>query len=272
MRKLLYLLIPLLLVACVGRPDDPWDPVLDPEEPEVPEDPEEAPETGTRFFQRTLALEFTGTWCQYCPNMAKALDQAKEERPGRFVEIAIHYADDMATLEGDAIVEQFKVSAYPTLIFDMNESTRFNEQNPIRFTGYIDGILARQEDACGIAVASEVKGGLVKVSVSMKAVSGGAYSLVAALVEDDIRVNQVGAGANYPCNAVLRSILSPGVKGQPTGALKEGESFTAYFSAKAPQEGAKMRVVAWVLRNGLAVNAATCDVDGKCDYAYEKDD
>ena len=268
MRKILYLIIPLLLYACVGRPDDPWDPVLDPEDPEVPE---EVPETGTRFFQRTLALEFTGTWCQYCPNMAKALDQAKEERPGRFVEIAIHYADDLAAAEGDALVEQYKVSAFPTLIFDMNEGTLFNEQSSTRFTDYIDGILAREENACGIAVASEVKGGQMNVSVSMTAASAGAYSLVAALVEDDIRVNQVGAGANYPCNAVLRSILSPGVKGQPTGTLSSGESFTAHFSAKAPQEGAKMRVVAWVLRNGLAVNAATCDVDGKTDYAYEKD-
>jgi len=272
MRKILYLLIPLLLGACVGRPDDPWDPVPDPEEPEVPEVPVEVPETGSRFFRRTLALEFTATWCQYCPNMAKALEEAKGERPGRFVEIAIHYADEMSTEEGDAIVQQFKVSAYPTLIFDLNGSTQFNEQRASRFTDYIDEILARQEDACGIAIASEVKNGIVTVSVSMTAAYDGAFSLVAALVEDDIRVTQTGAGANYPCNAVLRSIMSPGQKGKPTGALKAGQTATATFSAKAPQKDSKTRVVAWVLRNGNAVNVATCDVDGKCDYAYEEDD
>lgn len=269
MRKILYLLtIPLLLFACVGQKDDPDDPIEGPEGPEVPV----GPESGSRFFRRTLALEFTATWCQYCPNMAEALEEAKLQRPGRFVEIAVHYADDLSATECDAIVEQLKVLAYPTMIFDWNESTRFNQQDPARMTDYIDGLLAGTEDACGIAVKSEVKNGTVSVSVSMTAAYDGAFSLVAALVEDDIRVTQTGAGANYPCNAVLRGFLSPGQKGKPTGTLKAGESFTATFSAKAPAEGTKSRVVAYVLRNGIAVNAATCDVNGKSDYTYEKDD
>lgn len=268
MRKVLYLLLPLLLLACVGQKDDPedWDP-----EPEGPEMPAAGAENGSHFFRRALALEFTATWCQYCPNMADALEAAKRQHPDRFVEIAVHYADELAALESDGIVEQLNVLAYPTMIFDWNESTRFTQQDPLRIIDYMDQILERQEEASGIAVVSEVNNGVVTVSVSMTAASAGNYSLVAAFVEDDIRVTQTGAGANYPCNAVLRGFLSPGKEGKPTGTLKEGESFTAVFSAHVPEREDKTRVVAYILQNGNAVNVAACDVNGKSDYTYEKD-
>ena len=36
--------------------------------------------TGTRFYHRILTYEYTASWCQYCPNMAAALAEAKKER------------------------------------------------------------------------------------------------------------------------------------------------------------------------------------------------
>lgn len=268
MRKFLYLFATLMLCGCVGQKDDPDDMEQDTPAPVVPA----VTETGSRFFRRALVLEFTATWCQYCPNMAEALEEAKRERPDRFVDVAVHYADELAATESDAIVDVLKVSAYPTVFFDWDEGTRFTRQEPELMTAYIDGLIAAQEEACGISVCSEIKDGELQVSVSMIAVTEGTYSLVAALVEDDIRVTQSGAGANYVCNAVLRSFLDPGRVGKPTGMLKADESYTATFWAKAPEEGEKMRVVAYVLCDGLARNVATCKLDGQSEYAYEKDD
>ncbi len=267
MRKFLYLFAALMLCGCVGQKDDPDDLEPDSQVPVVPVEPE----TGSHFFRRALVLEFTATWCPYCPNMADALEEAKRKRPDRFVEVAVHYSDVLAAAESNTIVDVLKVSAYPTVFFDWDEGTRFTRQEPELMTAYIDGLLAAQEEACGISVCSETKDGELQVSVSMTAVAEGSYSLVAALVEDDIRVTQSGAGANYPCNAVLRSFLDPGLAGKPTGMLKAGESYTATFLAKVPEDGTKMRVVAYVLCDGLARNVATCKLDGQSEYAYEKD-
>ena len=51
------------------------------------------------FFRRVLALGFTATWCQYCPNMSEAIAEASAQRPGRVIPLAVHYMDELSTSE-----------------------------------------------------------------------------------------------------------------------------------------------------------------------------
>ena len=120
---ILLALLPLFF-SCIGQKDDPEEIVVPTEDPE-----DGSMDSGTRFFQRILALEFTASWCQYCPMMGDALHEAKEERPGRIVEICVHQNDEMSIKAADDIVKEFKVSAWPSMVFNLDHSTKFSEHS-----------------------------------------------------------------------------------------------------------------------------------------------
>ena len=266
MKKLLAIFSLLACLSCVGQKEDP-DFVYPGDNTGQPGGAAE----GSRFFHRVLALEFTATWCQYCPNMTAAMEKARTERPGRILDLAVHYNDEMGSSSSDIVVERYKVSAFPTAVLDLDPSTAFNRQDPGIFIDYIDRTVS--VPACGIAIESSVEGGFLKVSVTVKAAEDGDYSVGAALVEDGIVADQAGAGSGYVNNSVLRAVLgSGGFDGTPAGNLKVGGEQTVQFSRAFDGSKDHHRIVAFVLKDGKALNTSTCAVGDKTGYEYEKDD
>lgn len=267
MRKVWLYLLPLLLtLACVGQKEDP---------DEFPEDPgngQEIPggaDEGEEFFHRTLALCFTATWCQYCPNMEAAVEEVSELRPGRIVPVAIHQYDEISPKEADDIVARFKVSGFPSLVFDLDPDTKSNGQSVPFILEYVDGL--GKEGVCGIALSSSLDGSKLAVKVSVKPVHAGRYSVAAALVEDGILVKQTGAGENYACNSVLRRLFDGGLDGRDLGELGSGKESSCVFEEEIKETNAKLRVVAYVLEGGRVVNAVSCGLNKSIDYLYEED-
>jgi len=258
-----------LLPACVGQKDDPeeyYDPGTDPAGIEVSAD------QGTRPFHRVLALEFTATWCQYCPNMAAALVQAQTARPGRIIDIAVHQYDEISPAEADDLVQRFKASAFPQLVFDGDGSTLFNEQSSRRMTDYVDATVGAP--TCNLAAACFFAGGRLQTLITVKADEAASYNLAVAVVQDRVVVNQLGYGPGYACQSVLRGFLGSGWEGTSLGMLEPATDKTLTFLAEIDLEGAPeadFRVVAFVRKNGRVVNAVTCPLNGKIDYRYEKD-
>ena len=249
-------------VACVGQKDDP--------EPEVLPDGEEVSgeTTGTRFFRRVLALDFTGSWCQYCPGMQDALTEAQAARPGRLVEIALHQHDEMEPSVAEALVSKFSISGFPHAVLDWDASTKFNQSESARFTSYVDK--AMKGKACGLAAESSTASGGLKLTVRVKPVGTASCTVMAALVEDGIISTQTGYGENYVNKAVLRSLLGGGLNGTALGELKDGEG-EVQINAAVPERPDKHRIVVFVLQNGVAVNAVGMDLNDKKEYEYEKD-
>jgi len=267
----MLILFAALLWACVGQKEPP-EPDIDPD-PDPVVDPDDQPEDGTRAFHRVLALEFTATWCQYCPNMSDALHQAKGQRPGRIVEIAVHQYDEVSPEEADAIVAYFKVSDFPSILFDWNGDTRFNEQSAERITGYVDATVVKP--TCNMALECSYSEGKLDAKVTVMADEAASYSVAAALVQDNIIVdNQAGYGSNYSCSSVLRRFLGAGTAGEAVGSLEKDQekehSFTADIDLGDFPE-ADFRVVAFVRKNGNVVNAISAGLNEKVAYRYEKD-
>ena len=264
MRRLLTILLLLAVCcACVGQKEDP-----DEIDPQGGVDPGGATE-GDRFYHRVLALDFTATWCQYCPNMTEALMTAKQQRPGRIVEIAVHYSDAMSAPESEILVQRFKVSAFPTALLDLDSDTRFTRQEAERFTTYVDK--TEPLPTCGMALASSYKDGVLSLSLSVQAAAEGSYAVAAALVEDGIIADQAGAGSQYVNNAVLRGFLGEGMDGKSIGSLKAGEERTLTLSAQLKGLSDRIRIVAYVLRDGAVINADSCSLNETSGYEYEPD-
>ena len=272
MKKWLLLLPALLFaLACVGQKDDPEEEPGPVDPGQV--DPGQGSVEGTRPFHRVLALEFTASWCQYCPNMAEALEQAQTARPGRIVDIAVHQYDEVSPAEADALVTLFKASGFPQMVFDWDGTTMFNEQSVKRFTDYVDAHVGNP--TCNIALECRFADGRLQAVVSVKADEKAEYTVAAALVQDRMVVEQVGYGPGYNCMSVLRQFLGAGTDGESLGSLeKDAEkaySFAAGIDLGAAPE-ADFRVVAFVRKNGRVVNAVTGPLNGKIDYQYEKED
>lgn len=256
MRKGLFILAALLCWACVGQKDDPES--LPEPEPETTT-PEPEPE-GTRFFHRVLAMDFTGSWCQYCPNMASALKEAQAQRPGRIVDIALHAYDEMEPACAGELVNTFAVNAFPSLVLDMNPDTKFSTQLASLITEYADEITPL--DAPGLSTSWS--GSLLTVKV--KAVEEGEYKLCVALAEDGLVAYQSGYGDGYVNNAVLRSYVSH-LDGDSLGTLAVGEEASKKYAILAGNH----RVVLYVTLNGISKNALSCKMGEAIAYTYEED-
>jgi len=258
---LLALMLPL--TGCVGQKDDPEE---SQEDIVLPDDT--PPTTGTRFYRRVLALDFTASWCQYCPNMQEALEEAQAARPGRIVEMALHHLDDMSPAEDDALVALFKIPGYPYMVLDWDASHKFNEQSSIRFTTYVDQVLSSDQEVCGLAARSAQFGDQLYLEVKVKPASEQPCEVVAALLEDGIVASQAGYGEYYANKAVIRSFLGNGIAGTPVTEYSEGEG-TVLFTA--PAASALQRLVVFVLQGGKAVNVVALGLNEQKDYEYEKD-
>ena len=265
LRHLLSLLCCLLpLTGCVGQhePEDPVPrPVIDPFDGSA--------DIGTRFFHRVLAFDYTATWCQYCPNMEEALGSAKQLRPGRIVEMAVHQYDEMAVPVCDTLVGHFGIAAFPHVVFDFDGSTKIQRQEVALLTDYVDRVIP--QPACGLAIDASTPG---SVNVRMKAVEAGTYRLAAALVEDGIVARQTGYGDNYVNNAVIVRMLSASYAGDDPGSLQAGEEFARTYTV--PAEGENLRVVVYALLRQTdgtwrSSNAGQCALGNHQPYRYEPD-
>lgn len=261
-RKALHILLFLLaLTACVGQKDDPED--LDFQE-DLQE--EGGAESGTRFYRRILALEFTATWCQYCPEMQRSLSEARSLRAGRIVPLAVHQYDEMSPAEADLLVERFGVSSFPQMILDADLSTQFSEPSAGRIAAYVDAALS--VEACGLAAESALEDGRLQLSVLVRPMDEAPCRVCAVLVEDGLTAFQAGVGEGYENNAVVRAYLDGGIDGLPLPALQDGEARVT-FSAPAPDDPSKMRLVVYVLQEGKAVNALSLGLSDQKTYRYE---
>ena len=260
---LLVGLCALSMLSCIGVHEEEDDiitvPVVDPEQGGSAE--------GTRFYHRILACDYTASWCLYCPNMAATLAEAKKERPGRIIEIAIHQYDSMEAPESASLVAQFSVNSFPMLIFDMDATTKLQDHSTKLITDYIDKTTPL--DAGGIAIDATSKESL---TVKVTSAANGDYKLLVALLEDGIVEDQVGYGPGYVNNAVLCEMLSKN-DGTPIGKLNKGEETVDHFSLNKAEN---KRVLVSLLKqdingNWLSNNVAQCNTNAKIDYLYEQD-
>lgn len=271
--RILLLLIAAMVVtpvffSCIGQKEDPEETVVPEEDPE-----DGSMDSGTRFFRRTLALDFTASWCQYCPEMTLALKEAKQERPGRLVEICIHQNDEMGCKASDAVVKEFKVSAWPSMVFDLDHSTKFSEHSSGKMISYVD---SKTGDAPGVSVFSSIEGSTLSGEIRFTPAEDGEYCVGAVLVEDGIVASQMGAGENYVNNAVLREILlGEDIFGESVGKVSKGEEKVKSFTSKTVSPKADLRIVAYVMlkvdSKTTVINAEQCPAGEDKGYRYEKD-
>lgn len=81
--------------------------------------------------RRILAEQFTGTWCPYCPGSSGALERA-EAQLGKenLIVLAYHSGDRFATSETEARVSEYRISGFPTVVFNGLFASTGGSANP----------------------------------------------------------------------------------------------------------------------------------------------
>ena len=221
---------------------------------------------GKDFFRRSLVLDFTGTWCVNCPKMEAAIEESMAARPGRIVPLSVHCmaVDPMYVKPlSDNLVKQFSVKAYPSAVVDLDPESLITTQSPELLLSHVDRLLEARGPAAGIRVESAVEGENYTLTVEMKAVRDGAYTLAALVLEDGTVAAQTGGTKDYVHNNILRSWT----EGEPL-TVKEGDTASGTFTGTVT---AKSRFVVLVLRDGLVDNVIGCAAGASVDWQYEED-
>ena len=221
---------------------------------------------GKDFFRRSLVLDFTGTWCVNCPKMEAAIEESMAARPGRIVPVSVHCmaVDPMYVKPlSDNLVKQFSVKAYPSAVVDLDPESLITTQSPELLLSHVDRLLEARGPAAGIRVESAVEGENYTLTVEMKAVRDGAYTLAVLVLEDGTVAAQTGGTKDYVHNNILRSWT----EGEPL-TVKEGDKASGTFTGTVT---AKSRFVVLVLRDGLVDNVIGCAAGASVDWQYEED-
>lgn len=70
-------------------------------------------------YQRKVVFEIaTGTWCQYCPRIARAVDSLKHEAKDTLIVIEYHSGDPFANNYSSIRIGYYGITGYPTTMVD----------------------------------------------------------------------------------------------------------------------------------------------------------
>lgn len=163
------------------------------------------------FNRRVLLLQFTGTGCQYCPNMINALyaisknDEYKNKIAIAAAHIGSFAGNDPALMtEGKTIDDAFGILGYPNLVVDMVKNTSEVYSNEAYVASMVNKALSRVDVKGGIAVNAEYHAdkNYVVINTLVKAKESAEFRVGALLLEDNIFGAQSVAAGIVPGEGV----------------------------------------------------------------------
>ncbi len=171
--------------------------------PDAPKDPDPA---NTDFVRKVLVTQYTGTWCQFCPEVIVALDrlEADNDYKDKFLLAAYHSKElsDPMNLQKTYL----STSGYPYVSTDYAyETINGSISVPVgivKLKDAIDKRLAEDSGQAGIAVNSQLTNNTVVVKAQIKAAAANTFYLGAYLLEDGIMATQVNSYSD-PVNNTL---------------------------------------------------------------------
>jgi thiol-disulfide isomerase/thioredoxin len=244
----------------------------------------------TTYYTRACVMDFTATWCPYCPQLMRGLEGAAKDYPDRFVILMIH--DSTSELYcGDSNLNRLAsvqgVQYYPTGL--CNFRTELQDRASSAIVSQLTSENKNHKSTIGIGVTTKVNDkNDIDVSVKLKSGQTASYKIAMYVVEDSI-VHRQNDGGVYNNNFVhynIPLIVYPSPDGSDLGTLNyDAEKTVTYtFTAQtlksihsntlgiaASLDYSKCRVVVYVLKKtGSSYyidNSVSCPAkNGTVDY------
>ncbi len=235
-----------------------------------------------RFYKRVGILEFTGTWCQYCSDMAVYIKGVETELPDRNVMVAVHYNDALAVPYAKTLVDdRFKARVLPTAVLDFGENISNTVTSTSDMARRIRTIVEENPAPCGLAIATSVADGKVKATVKLLSAEPMQYGLAVALVENGITgypqmMPDKSVNNNYIHDHTLREFHSNNIEGTSLGNVSAGAQVEREFSFDLKNYNTEECHIVVFATSGTGsniklLNATECGVGESIDFEYESD-
>jgi thiol-disulfide isomerase/thioredoxin len=239
-------------------------------------EPEEPEPTSGDFYRRVGIVEFTGTWCTYCPYMASHIAGAEALYPDRSVVVVVHFKDQLATPYATTLSNYFKPSGLPAVFIDFGSEFNNTNTNATILAQRIREIVEGDTARCGIAIETSQQGTTATAKVKLRAAELGEYGIAVALVEDGITgytqtMPDGSKQADYVHNHTLRKFYEDNIFGVSVGNVAAGEEVERAFEFDIMGYNAvNCRFVVFVTSQGAMVNAAECRLGETVGFKYER--
>lgn len=251
----------------------------------------------SRFYQRTVMAEMTGTWCWACPQMAKGIAYLGSNLLyDRVLPIAVHEPSKSAQ---GGLDNQFNtlMSKFGTQLSNNIPSYVMNWNSGYTSVGYFGNVVAdcpgMASDAlesqaldaspAGIKIETTLEANrLLKAKIYITAKESTEYYLGVTLIEDNIIGYQNSGGDNYVHMNVGQGMLTTYDKiADPIGMIGvDEEKILDYeYTISEKYNTANCRLVVYVCKASsdktaaplgfLSSNAVNCPVGESVDYQYE---
>lgn len=143
-------------------------------------------------FERTVLIEEgTGTWCMWCPRGQYGLQQLHKNRPGEFIDIAVHVSDPMMVPDYamSLYAPFFAVNGLPSCVMDRKTSQvgdPYMGVEEMLDKARAQGAIGRFTKLCAMT-NSYGKDLYIEVGCEFgRAIKDGMYSLAFVMVEDKV--------------------------------------------------------------------------------------
>lgn len=202
--------------------------------------------------KRVLIEQYTGTWCQFCPN-PNATTNTLDADP--FIVVAKHHnADEFSSASSTAYWAQFNANYSPAGVMEQEEFGTLPDDAAYDQWGPRAELRKQGVSPVAVSISSAFNIGTrllaVDVSAAFSAAVSGSFVLNAYVVEDQVPGPQTAAAPGYLHQQVVREVLGGpnGVAGIIPATTAAGATYTEQFAITVPAEWnhANLRVIATV--------------------------
>ena len=211
------------------------------------------------FSKKAVVEDFTGTWCGWCPRVSYAASLVEEQTDKVFV-VGVHVGDQMANGFGDALINFYNVTGYPSAYIDRANTWGAPEPNNVSQAlnaaqGTVDVGLAIETSLTGSNLDITISQGFLQNMTNVK--------LLVFVLEDGILADQsnntsyyggVNTIIDFEHNGVLRYVATDIMGDTTTSTIGIHEqSFSVNLSSQGVQDPTKTGVLAMLVDDSARV-------------------
>ena len=147
------------------------------------------------YLKRAFFIQFTGTWCKFCPRVGFAIyDYVEKEGTKNAIFVAAHVGDELSNLASTELDNKLKPNGYPTLLAGSLNTTSAINLQPEEQTadGIKDAVAEIMETPARTAIKVSSVAGEDGISINAQVLvnEDGTYGIGSMILEDGIYVNQ----------------------------------------------------------------------------------
>ena len=212
------------------------------------------------FYRRSLYMDFTGTWCGFCPRMARALSRLESTYPDKIVGVEIHDSGSILHFQGCASLQNlYNIHSFPKGVIDCRKIVNNGGNVESTFKGIEEAYLesaSKIKAVSAIGWTSSLSGNDLSLAIDLFLKKAGDYKVTVVVMESGLVTSQ--SDYDNETNQHLTSYLHhdaariavTDIQGSPFSVSSDQTVKSFFYTVSIPQSYKKenLKVLVYVHR------------------------